>query len=60
MAYDLGFLANVFSDGDMCESGPCFNGTCQDGIGKFVCICNNGWEGRLCQNGKRIFISILL
>ncbi|XP_020643012.3 vitamin K-dependent protein C [Pogona vitticeps] len=39
-----------YYDGDMCESSPCFNGTCQDGIGKFDCVCNNGWEGRLCQN----------
>ncbi|XP_062988482.1 vitamin K-dependent protein C isoform X2 [Elgaria multicarinata webbii] len=37
------------SDGDLCESSPCFNGRCQDAFGEFHCICNKGWEGRLCQ-----------
>uniref|UniRef100_A0A8C0J073 Vitamin K-dependent protein C n=1 Tax=Chelonoidis abingdonii TaxID=106734 RepID=A0A8C0J073_CHEAB len=36
-------------NGDQCLSNPCFNGTCLDNIGRFNCICNQGWEGRLCQ-----------
>ncbi|XP_074860697.1 vitamin K-dependent protein C [Carettochelys insculpta] len=38
-----------YVDGDQCLSNPCFNGTCLDNIGRFNCICNEGWEGRLCQ-----------
>uniref|UniRef100_A0A8C4WN86 Vitamin K-dependent protein C n=1 Tax=Gopherus evgoodei TaxID=1825980 RepID=A0A8C4WN86_9SAUR len=38
------------SHGDQCLSNPCFNGTCLDNIGRFNCICNQGWEGRLCQH----------
>uniref|UniRef100_A0A8C8S6C4 Vitamin K-dependent protein C n=1 Tax=Pelusios castaneus TaxID=367368 RepID=A0A8C8S6C4_9SAUR len=38
-----------YIDGDQCLSNPCFNGTCLDNIGRFHCICNQGWEGRLCQ-----------
>uniref|UniRef100_K7F5T2 Vitamin K-dependent protein C n=1 Tax=Pelodiscus sinensis TaxID=13735 RepID=K7F5T2_PELSI len=38
-----------YVDGDQCLSNPCFNGTCLDNIGRFNCICNQGWEGRLCQ-----------
>uniref|UniRef100_A0A8C0J0D0 Uncharacterized protein n=1 Tax=Chelonoidis abingdonii TaxID=106734 RepID=A0A8C0J0D0_CHEAB len=34
-------------NGDQCLSNPCFNGTCLDNIGRFNCICNQGWEGRL-------------
>ncbi|XP_025031185.1 vitamin K-dependent protein C [Python bivittatus] len=39
----------VYHDGDMCDPNPCSNGLCQDGIGRFDCICNKGWEGQLCQ-----------
>ncbi|KAG6926066.1 protein C, inactivator of coagulation factors Va and VIIIa, partial [Chelydra serpentina] len=39
-----------YVDGDQCLSNPCFNGTCLDNIGRFNCICNQGWEGRLCQH----------
>ncbi|XP_003218433.3 vitamin K-dependent protein C [Anolis carolinensis] len=45
----LSFWTKYF-DGDMCESAPCSNGVCQDGIGRYDCICNEGWEGQLCQN----------
>uniref|UniRef100_A0A8D0L9Q7 Vitamin K-dependent protein C n=1 Tax=Sphenodon punctatus TaxID=8508 RepID=A0A8D0L9Q7_SPHPU len=38
-----------YVDGDQCASSPCVNGTCLDNIGRFDCICNRGWEGRLCQ-----------
>ncbi|XP_053245613.1 vitamin K-dependent protein C-like isoform X2 [Podarcis raffonei] len=44
----LEFWTKYF-DGDMCESSPCFDGSCRDGIGRFDCICNKGWEGRQCQ-----------
>lgn len=54
---EAGFNAVVFSDGDQCESNPCANGTCADSIGKFDCVCNRGWEGRLCQYSKTTFSS---
>uniref|UniRef100_A0A8B9V1Y6 Vitamin K-dependent protein C n=1 Tax=Anas zonorhyncha TaxID=75864 RepID=A0A8B9V1Y6_9AVES len=38
-----------YVDGDQCEPQPCSNGTCKDNIGKFSCICNKGWEGKLCN-----------
>ncbi|OCT78784.1 hypothetical protein XELAEV_18029874mg [Xenopus laevis] len=43
----LNFWAKYF-DGDQCQSNPCVNAECKDGIGRFDCICNEGWEGRLC------------
>ncbi|KAM9032189.1 vitamin K-dependent protein C isoform X1 [Sarcophilus harrisii] len=42
-----------YVDGDLCEPHPCNNGTCIDGIGSFQCICNEGWEGRLCEHEVR-------
>ncbi|NXT82127.1 PROC protein, partial [Zapornia atra] len=38
-----------YVDGDQCDPQPCSNGTCKDNIGKFSCICNEGWEGDLCN-----------
>ncbi|KAM4693494.1 vitamin K-dependent protein C [Discoglossus pictus] len=43
----LNFWSKYF-DGDSCQSNPCLNGTCKDGIGRYDCICMEGWEGRLC------------
>ncbi|XP_044291444.1 vitamin K-dependent protein C [Varanus komodoensis] len=39
-----------YYDGDQCTPNPCFNGTCRDGIANFKCICNEGWEGSVCQS----------
>ncbi|XP_075057855.1 vitamin K-dependent protein C-like [Mixophyes fleayi] len=44
----LNFWATYF-DGDQCLSSPCINGACKDGIGKFDCVCQQGWEGQLCS-----------
>ncbi|XP_029473179.1 vitamin K-dependent protein C [Rhinatrema bivittatum] len=44
----LSFWAKYY-DGDQCLPNPCMNGTCKDNIGRFDCICQSGWEGRLCQ-----------
>ncbi|XP_053565914.1 vitamin K-dependent protein C [Bombina bombina] len=44
----LNFWSKYF-DGDQCLSNPCTNGVCKDGIGRYDCICKEGWEGRLCS-----------
>ncbi|KAM4771150.1 vitamin K-dependent protein C [Rhinophrynus dorsalis] len=43
----LAFWSKYF-DGDQCLSNPCVNAVCKDGIGRFDCICNEGWEGHMC------------
>ncbi|XP_005397669.1 PREDICTED: vitamin K-dependent protein C isoform X2 [Chinchilla lanigera] len=54
----LAFWSTYF-DGDQCQSLPpehlcaspcCERGMCVDGLGSFTCACNQGWEGRFCQN----------
>ncbi|NXN99183.1 PROC protein, partial [Rhinopomastus cyanomelas] len=42
-----------YVDGDQCVPQPCSNGTCKDNIGKFSCVCNEGWEGALCDHEVR-------
>ena len=40
------------ADLDECESDPCRNnGICHDKFGKYVCTCNNGFTGKLCEIG---------
>ncbi|XP_077199822.1 coagulation factor X-like [Paroedura picta] len=42
---------NKYFDGDQCESNPChYGGTCQDGIGKYTCMCLNGYHGVNCES----------
>ncbi|KAM9316470.1 uncharacterized protein PAF06_007496 [Gastrophryne carolinensis] len=43
----LNFWSKYF-DGDQCNPNECVNAVCKDGIGKFDCICNEGWEGKFC------------
>ncbi|XP_068136697.1 vitamin K-dependent protein C isoform X2 [Hyperolius riggenbachi] len=45
----LNFWTKYF-DGDQCVSNPCTNAVCKDGIGKFDCLCNEGWEGKYCAH----------
>lgn len=53
----LAFWTKYF-DGDQCMAPPldhqcdspcCGHGTCIDGLGSFSCSCNEGWEGKFCQ-----------
>ena len=39
-------------DTDECESSPCVNGQCQDGINQYRCVCDPGWTGTDCHIGK--------
>ena len=43
-----------FKDIDDCVFSRCANGaTCVDGINQYSCICQDGFTGKLCQNGKK-------
>ena len=40
----------LFSDVNDCSTQSCQNaGTCVDLVNSFQCICNEGWEGALCN-----------
>jgi len=38
-------------DKNECLTSPCFNGVCTNTAGSFICSCDNGWTGSLCQTG---------
>ena len=37
------------ADIDECESSPCVNGYCDDGIDHYDCDCEPGWSGQNCD-----------
>ncbi|XP_048351408.1 coagulation factor X [Sphaerodactylus townsendi] len=42
---------NIYSDGNQCEPNPChYGGTCKDGIGKYTCMCLDGYHGSKCES----------
>lgn len=43
-----------FSDIDECFASPCVHGLCSNLPGDFQCICEKGWSGRYCDQGKAI------
>ncbi|XP_003477549.1 coagulation factor X [Cavia porcellus] len=50
---------NKYKDGDQCENSPCQNqGTCRDGIGDYLCICTEGYEGKNCELFTRKLCSL--
>ncbi len=41
-----------FAEINECESKPCANGTCVDGIGGYTCQCQSGYTGDQCDLGE--------
>ena len=42
------------ADVDECKKNPCLNGgTCVNNMGSFHCLCRPGFEGKLCERGKK-------
>ncbi|XP_078088474.1 coagulation factor X-like [Mustelus asterias] len=39
-----------YVDGDQCESSPCrHGGSCRDGVGRYECLCQQGYKGINCE-----------
>ncbi|XP_035696821.1 uncharacterized protein LOC118430219 [Branchiostoma floridae] len=34
---------------DHCQPDPCVNGTCRNGADSFTCVCDDRFEGEICQ-----------
>jgi len=41
----------IFSEINECEGMPCVNGTCEDLIGAYSCVCVAGYTGQNCSIG---------
>ena len=47
----LFFLSTFPTDTNDCAGDPCAStGTCQDQVDGFICICDSGYDGTLCNN----------
>ena len=42
-------------DIDDCDSYPCVNGDCVDGLNSYTCDCYSGYTGVTCETGEIIF-----
>ncbi|XP_038058462.1 protein jagged-1-like [Patiria miniata] len=41
--------SNCELDYDECQSNPCANGACVNGVDQFSCSCTDGWTGTTCN-----------
>lgn len=49
----------VFVDVEECLNRPCLNNaSCLNTPGSFVCQCDSGWEGNICEKGD-IFVDLI-
>ena len=49
------------TDINECSNNPCKNGaTCVNLQGSHRCDCKSGYDGKNCENGKKLFISFLV
>lgn len=56
----LKWLFFLFADVDECLHRSCLNNaTCLNTPGSFVCQCNTGWEGNICERGEVPFFNDL-
>lgn len=54
----LKWLFFLFADIDECLHRSCLNNaTCLNTPGSFVCQCNTGWEGNICERGEVSFFN---
>lgn len=55
------FSLNFFvADIDNCQSSPCFNGACVDGVNSYTCQCHSGFSGARCEQGEKYCVLELL
>lgn len=40
------------TDINECLASPCVNGNCSNTLGSYTCICDAGWTGTNCSQGK--------
>ena len=51
---DVVFCCYSPEDIDECSSDPCENGgSCVDQPGQYTCLCEKGFDGDLCEEGKK-------
>ena len=51
--FNIHSLCTFFIEVNKCSSDPCQNdGICFDGVQRYECECQEGWEGERCEDSK--------